>query len=104
MLLIEANIVFHKSGGLTHDLDTKNILRTSFSFGKQLGFTGDIKADKNDKCLKRGEHYIVLLEFPTIEEEEYQEIKELIYVNSEFEMYAGSRTLGSGKVIEYLYI
>lgn len=104
MLIIKAKLTFHKKDGLTHDLNTKNILRTSFTFGKQLGFTGDIKANKNDKYLKLGEEYIVLLEFPTIKEEDYEEIKDLIYEDSKFEMYAGSRTLGTGTVIEYLYI
>ncbi|MGV7115128.1 hypothetical protein [Paenibacillus kyungheensis] len=102
MLIVEAQIMFDKQN-LSHDLSTNNILRPAFNFGRDLLFSGNILVDQNIKILERNKWYEVIIELPTIQEEVYYHIQDLINIGNTFYMHRASKVLGEGIIINFLF-
>ncbi|MEJ8302895.1 hypothetical protein [Saccharibacillus sacchari] len=107
MLLIEAGIYFDKPSenpdALKNDLETKHKLRTSFNFGNDQLFSGDILAAGTEKIINRGERYKAFVKMFTIEEEAFRNISYLIQRGNSFFIQTPSRVIGRGTIIDYVY-
>lgn len=107
MLILEAEICFDnqddKNHGLSNDLSTKYILRPAINFGGNMLFSGTIITDKNIDIIKRNEIYNVMIEMPTIEQEAYKAISLLLRIGGDFKIQWGSRVIGRGKILDFLY-
>ncbi len=107
MLIFEAEILFetekNNPTALTNDLDTKHAIRPAINFGNGLLLSGSIIPKKGVVILIRGNRYNVSIEMPTVENEAYEAIKDLVRVDSEFLIQSGSRIIGKGKIKEFLF-
>lgn len=108
MLLLDAEICFNKNDGnsehaLSNDLDTSNIIRPSINFGDNLLFSGTISVDKEVRKIIRGENYKVLIEMPTVDNQAYEEIHDLLKIGSEFLIQNASKVVGEGRIINFIY-
>lgn len=110
MLILQSNISFDKQDnssekfhGLSNDLSAKYILRPDINFGGNMLFSGTIIVDKNIDIIKREEIYNVMIEMPTIEQEAYEAISSLLRIGGDFKIQWGSRVIGKGKILDFLY-
>lgn len=102
MLIVEARIIFDKQN-LSYDLSTNNILRPAFNFGRDLLFSGNILVDQNIRVLKRNKWYEAIIELPTIQEEAYYHIQDLVDIGNTFYMHRASKVLGEGIILNFLF-
>lgn len=102
MLIVEAQIMFYKQN-LSHDLSNNNILRPAFNFGKDLLFSGNILVDQNIRILERDKWYEIIIELPTVQEEAYYHIQDLIDIGNTFYMHRASKILGEGIILNFLF-
>lgn len=107
MLIIDAKIRFDKPSesttALINDLNTGNIIRPAINFGNNLLLSGTINVKEGIERLIRGEEYNVIIEMPTVEDEEYQHIQGLVKIGNEFSLQNASKIIGKGEIIEYIY-
>jgi len=107
MLILDAEIRHdlpeENEDALTNDLDTSYILRPSINFGNGYLFSGELVVSKNVSLLKRGEWYRVLVQMPTINNEAWEHIKDLVGIDNIFFIQIGGRILGKGKIIDFVY-
>lgn len=107
MLTLEAKIYFYtkqeNSDALDNDLDTNNIIRPAINFGEGLLFSGTIKVNDKVVCIKRGEFYDAMIEFPTIKEEAFEVIRNYLIDKAIFNIQIASKVIGKCEMIDHRY-
>ena len=108
MLILDAIIRFdtreENEQSLGNDLSTSGILRLPVNLGDNDNlFTGTLIADKEDSLLIRGIEYSLLVEMRTVTTEAYNSINHLVKVGNEFTFQAGCRTIGHGRILDFIY-
>jgi hypothetical protein len=106
MLILDAKVCFDKPSenpsALLNDLNTENIIRPAINFGNNLLFSGTIRTKERVDKIIRGEVYNVLIEMPTIEEQEYQHVQHLVKIGKNFTLQNASKIIGKGEIIEFI--
>ena len=107
MLLLDAEIYFYKpeekASALSNDLDPSLILRPTIDLGNGMLWSGQLVFDKSENDIFRGKHYHALIQLFTINDEEFECLKFLVKKNAIFTIHSGSKLIGTGKVLDYLY-
>lgn len=85
-------------------MKTENIIRPAINFGNNLLFSGTILTKDNNDIIVRGKFYNVMIEMPTVEEDGYTQIQELVQVGNEFTIQNASRIIGRGEIVDYIFL
>ncbi|WP_334075541.1 MULTISPECIES: hypothetical protein [Paenibacillus] len=105
MLVLEAKVSFDRPSdnptALQNDLNAENIIRPVINFGNNLLFSGTLIVKEELAKLIRGEVYDVIFELPTVEEEEYKHIENLVRVGNVFFLQTASKVIGKGEIKQF---
>jgi len=102
MLKLEASITFSPEN-LSHNLSTKNILRLGINFGNNLLFSGTIIPSPDVEELERDTQYSVTIELPTVDQEAFEYIRDLVKNGGNITLQLASKILGQGIIEEYTF-
>ena len=93
-------------GEITFTLDGKNYtadqLRPAFMFAEGLLFTGGIESEAD--MYYQGQKYDVNIEFFTIEDEAYSQLRPILRDNMDLAICSGRRILGKAKLWDFEYV
>jgi len=103
MLKTELEIVFFQPKENVCDGIQATNLRPPFRFCDGYSFSGFIESKRHIQFIY-GEHYNVNVNFPTIESEAYEVIKDILSFNMILIIHIGSEEIGKGKLLKYEYV
>ncbi|WP_310832782.1 hypothetical protein [Paenibacillus pedocola] len=98
MLLLTASISFEN---LPFNISVN--MRPGIDFGNGITYSGALTATKTIEKFIMNEWYEVYIEMFTVDEEVFGLISGFLKKRCIFKMKAGSREVGRGRVIDYLY-
>ncbi|WP_027092749.1 hypothetical protein [Cohnella thermotolerans] len=102
MLKLDARVIFD-SKNLSHDLSAKNILRPGINFGNNLLFSGTIIPSADVEVLVRDAQYSVTIELPTVDEEAFEHIGDLVKIGGNITLQLASKILGKGIIEDFTF-
>ena len=108
MLVLNAEIYFftqeESKDALPRDLKTGGHLRPAVNFGNDLLFSGEINVNESIDTIQRGNYYEAIVWMPTIENEAYGMIKDLLKNGNAIKLQSASKIIGKGKILNFMYV
>lgn len=108
MLILNAEIhlftMEESKDAFSYDLKTGGHLRPTINFGNDMLFSGEIIVNESIDTIERGKNYEAIIWMPTIDNETYSMINNLLKVGNDIKLQNASKIKGRGKILNFMYV